>query len=129
MFFFNPLFLCFMIPAMIMGFMAQAAVKGRFNKYSRVRNFRGLTGAQVARRILDENGLYNVVVEETQGFLSDHYDPRSRTLRLSSEVARVPSVAAVGIAAHESGHALQHAQGYAPLQIRSAMVPAVQFGS
>src|SRR5688572_10657009 len=129
MFFLDPFFLCFMIPSMILGFVAQAAVKSRFAKYSQVRTMRGLTGAQVARRILDENGLYNVVVEETQGFLSDHYDPRSQTLRLSPDVARVPSVAAAGIAAHESGHALQHAKGYAPLQIRSALVPAVQFGS
>ena len=120
MFFFDPLFLCFMIPSMILGFVAQAAVKNRFAKYSQVRTMRGLTGAQVARRILDENGLYNVVVEETQGFLGDHYDPRSQTLRLSPDVARVPSVAAAGIAAHESGHALQHAKGYAPLQLRSA---------
>jgi uncharacterized protein len=129
MFFFDPFFLCFMIPSMILGFIAQAAVKSRYAKYSQVRTVRGLTGAQVARRILDENGLYNVVVEETQGFLSDHYDPRSQTLRLSPDVARVPSVAAAGIAAHESGHALQHSKGYFPLQIRSALVPAVQFGS
>ena len=129
MFFYNPTFLCFMIPALILGFIAQAAVKSKFNKYSRVRTMRGLTGAQVARQILDSNGLYDVAVEETQGFLSDHYDPRSRTLRLSPDVARVPSVAAVGVAAHESGHALQHAKGYVPLQIRSFMVPAVQFGS
>lgn len=129
MFFFDPVFLAFMIPAMILGFITQAAVKSRFNKYAQVRTFRGLTGARVARQILDSNGLYDVVVEETQGFLSDHYDPRSRTLRLSPEVARVPSVAAVGVAAHEAGHALQHARGYVPLQIRSLMVPAVQFGS
>lgn len=90
---------------------------------------RGLTGAQVARQILDTNGLHNVTVEETQGFLSDHYDPRTRTLRLSPDVARVPSVAAVGVAAHEAGHALQHATGYVPLQLRSTLVPAVQFGS
>jgi Zn-dependent membrane protease YugP len=83
----------------------------------------------VARQILDTNGLYDVSIEETQGFLSDHYDPRSRTLRLSPDVARVPSVAAVGVAAHETGHALQHATGYVPLQLRSALVPAVQFGS
>ncbi len=129
MFFFDPIFLLFMIPAMVLGFIAQAAVKSKFNKYSKVRTFRGLTGAQVARQILDQNGLHNVTVEETQGTLSDHYDPRSQTLRLSPEVARVPSVAAVGIAAHESGHALQHAKGYAPLQLRSSLVPAVQFGS
>lgn len=129
MFFYDSTFFCFIIPALILGFIAQAAVKGKFNKYSEVRTARGLTGAQVARQILDSNGLYDVVVEETQGFLSDHYDPRSRTLRLSSQVARVPSVASVGVAAHEAGHALQHAKGYAPLQIRSLMVPAVQFGS
>lgn len=129
MFFFDPLFLCFMIPAIVLGFVAQSAVKGKFNKYSQVRTFRGLTGAQVARQILDSNGLYDVTVEQTQGFLSDHYDPRSRTLRLSPDVARMPSVAAVGVAAHEAGHALQHAKGYLPLQLRSMMVPAVQFGS
>lgn len=114
---------------MILGFIAQSAVQSQFNKYSRVRTLRGLTGAQVARQILNENGLYNVTVEETQGVLSDHYDPRTRTLRLSPQVARAPSVAAVGVAAHETGHALQHAKGYAPLQLRSSLVPAVQFGS
>ena len=129
MFFYDSTFFLFIIPALILGFIAQAAVKSKFNKFSQVRTMRGLTGAQVARQILDTNGLYDVVVEETQGFLSDHYDPRSRTLRLSPQVARVPSVAAVGVAAHETGHALQHANGYAPLQIRSVMVPAVQFGS
>jgi len=113
----------------ILGLIAQAAVKGRFNKYSQVRNSRGLTGAQAAREILDLNGLGNVNIEEVQGRLSDHYDPRTQTLRLSPEVARTPSVAAVGVAAHEAGHALQHSSGYAPLKLRSAMVPAVQFGS
>lgn len=129
MYFYDSTFFCFIIPALILGMIAQAAVKSKFSKYSQVRTMRGLTGAQVARQILDANGLYDVVVEETQGFLSDHYDPRSRTLRLSLDVARMPSVAAVGVAAHEAGHALQHAQGYVPLQIRSLMVPAVQIGS
>jgi Zn-dependent membrane protease YugP len=129
MFFYDSTFFCFIIPALILGFVAQAMVKSKFNKYSKVRTMRGLTGAQVARQILDTNGLYDVKVEETQGFLSDHYDPRSRTLRLSPNVARVPSVSAVGVAAHETGHALQHAKGYLPLQIRSLMVPAVQIGS
>ncbi|MBN1993796.1 MAG: zinc metallopeptidase [Anaerolineae bacterium] len=128
-FYYNSTFLCFIIPALVLGLIAQGLVKSKFNKYAKVRTMRGMTGAQVAREILDSNGLYDVTVEETQGFLSDHYDPRSRTLRLSSEVARVPSVAAAGVAAHESGHALQHAKGYIPLQIRSFMVPAVQFGS
>jgi Zn-dependent membrane protease YugP len=127
--FYDPIFLLFMIPALILGLIAQAAVQGRFKRYSQVRTMRGLTGAQVARQILDTNGLSGVRIEETQGFLSDHYDPGSQTLRLSPDVARSPSVAAVGVAAHETGHALQHAQGYMPLQLRSAMVPTVQFGS
>ena len=126
---YNPYFMMFMLPALILGLIAQAAVKGRFKKYSQVRTSRGLTGAQAAREILDSNQLYDVTIEEARGFLSDHYDPRSRTLRLSSEVARSPSIASVGVAAHEAGHALQHAKGYLPLQMRSAMVPAVQFGS
>jgi uncharacterized protein len=88
-----------------------------------------MTGAQVAREILDSNGLHDVTVQETSGFLSDHYDPRTRTLNLSPDVARVPSVSAAGVAAHEAGHALQHASGYFPLQIRSTLVPAVQFGT
>jgi Zn-dependent membrane protease YugP len=129
MFFFDPVFLCFMIPSIILGFIAQMMIKSRFAKYSQGRTLRGLTGAQVARQILDTNGLYDVSIEEVAGDLSDHYDPRSRVLRLSTEVARRPSVAAVGVAAHEAGHALQHAQGYAPLQLRSAIVPAVQIGS
>jgi Zn-dependent membrane protease YugP len=113
----------------VLGLIAQSMVQGRFKKYSQVRNSRGVTGAQAAREILDSNGLSHVTIEEVQGRLSDHYDPRSETLRLSPDVARVPSVAAVGVAAHEAGHALQHAKGYAPLRLRSALVPAVQFGS
>lgn len=129
MFFLDPRFLCFMIPAIILGMIAQAMVKSRFNKYGQIRTMRGLTGAKIAREILDANGLYNVRVEESHGFLSDHYDPTSHTLRLSPNVARVPSVSAAGVAAHEAGHALQHAKGYVPLQLRSSLVPAVQFGS
>lgn len=129
MFFDISYILIVLAPSLVLGLIAQTLVKGKFNKYAQVRTMRGLTGAQVARKILDENGLYDVKVEETQGFLSDHYDPRSRTLRLSPQVARVPSIASVGVAAHEAGHALQHAKGYVPLQLRSALVPAVQFGS
>lgn len=88
-----------------------------------------MTGAQIARHLLDSQGLYDVQIEETQGFLSDHYDPRGRVLRLSPDVYRSPSVAAAGVAAHEMGHALQHAKGYGPLQVRTAIVPAVQFSS
>jgi hypothetical protein len=127
--FFSPLFWILAIPGLVLGLWAQSRVKSNFNKYSKVRTLRNVSGAQVARDLLDAQGLYDVAVEETQGMLSDHYDPRSRVLRLSPEVYRTPSVAAAGIAAHEMGHALQHAKGYAPLQLRSTLVPATQFGS
>lgn len=129
MFFFSPLYLLFVMPPLLLGLWAQWRVKSNFNKYGRVRTTRGLTGAQVARQMLDAEGLYNVEVEMTQGMLSDHYDPRSKVLRLSKEVYSTPSVAAAGIAAHEMGHALQDAKQYAPLKLRSALVPATQFGS
>lgn len=127
--FFDPLFLILALPGLLLGLFAQARVKGAFNKYSKVRTLRNVTGAEVARSLLDAQGLYDVAVEETKGFLSDHYDPRSKVLRLSPDVYRTPSVAAAGVAAHETGHAFQHAGGYFPLQIRSALVPAAQFGS
>ena len=126
---YDTTFFIFIVPVLIMGLIAQVIVKGTFDKYSRVPTVRGLTGAQAARAILDANSLEGVMIEETTGFLSDHYDPRSRTLRLSPDVARSPSVAAVGVAAHESGHALQHATGYVPLQFRSTLVPVVQLGT
>lgn len=126
---FNPYWLIFALPGLILGLWAQSRVRGAFNKYSKVRTARGVTGAQVARTLLDDQGLFNVQIEESKGLLSDHYDPRKRVLRLSPDVYREPSVAAAGIAAHEMGHALQHAGGYFPLQIRSAIVPAAQVGS
>jgi Zn-dependent membrane protease YugP len=129
MFFFNPLFLLFTVPALLLGLYAQMRVRSAFGQYSRVRSASGVTGAQAARRILDANGLYHVAVERVTGFLSDHYDPRSKTLRLSPDVYDTPSLSAVGVAAHESGHALQDKQNYVPLQFRSAMVPSVQIGS
>jgi len=129
MFFFNPLYFVFALPALLLGLYAQMKVRSAFDKYSNVRSARNITGAQAARRILDENGLQHVMVERVDGFLSDHYDPRSKTLRLSSKVYDTPSLAAVGVAAHESGHALQDQQHYVPLNLRSAMVPAVQIGS
>ena len=129
MFFFDPVYLIISLPSLALGFWAQMKVKSAFNKYSRVAAGRGTSGAQVARRILDSNGLGHVNVEETRGFLSDHYDPRSRTLRLSPQVYQSNSVAAVGVAAHEAGHALQHSTNYAPLTLRSAIVPGVQIGS
>lgn len=129
MFFFDPIYLILALPGLLLGLWAQARVRGTFNKYSKMRTARGMSGAEVARFLLDQQGLHDVAVEETQGFLSDHYDPRTRILRLSPDVYRTPSVAAAGVAAHEMGHALQHSGGYGPLKIRSAIVPAVQFGS
>lgn len=127
--FFNPVYFIFALPALLLGMWAQFKVQSSFSKYSRVRSTVGLSGAEIARRMLDMSGLYNVRVEMVQGVLSDHYDPRSRTLRLSPDVYRGNSLAAAGVAAHEAGHALQHQDAYLPLQIRSAIVPAVQFGS
>ena len=122
-------YLLFSLPALLLGLWAQARVRSAFNKYSQVRTASGMTGAQVARRMLEVNGLYDVSIEATRGMLGDHYDPRSKTLRLSPEVFQSPSVAAAGIAAHEAGHALQDAKGYKPLQLRTSMVPTVRIGS
>lgn len=127
--FFDPTYFIFMIPGLLFMLWAQSKVKGNYGKFSKVRNHQGLTGAQVARTILDRNGLQEVPVEAIPGELTDHYDPRKRVLRLSQGVYGVASVAAIGIAAHETGHALQHQKAYAPLQVRGAMVPAVNIGS
>lgn len=129
MFYFDPMWFILALPGLLLGLWAQARVKGAFNKYSKVRTLRGVTGAQVARTLLDAQGLQSVQVEQSGGFLSDHYDPRAKVLRLSPDVYNAPSVAAAGIAAHEMGHALQDASGYGPLQLRSAIVPAARFGS
>ena len=118
-----------LIPAIIFTFYAQMKVKSNFNRYSRVRNDRNLTGAQAARKVLDANGLANVRIEAVKGSLTDHYDPRTRVLRLSQSVCNVNSIAAVSVACHEAGHALQHAEGYAPLKIRNSIVPIANFAS
>lgn len=123
------LYLVISLPALLLGLWAQFRVRAAFGKYSQVHTGSGLTGAGVARQILDTNGLNDVPVERVDGFLSDHYDPRHRVLRLSPAVYDGDSLSAAGVAAHEAGHALQHQQGYAMLKLRSAMVPAVQFGS
>lgn len=123
------LYLLFSLPALLLGFWAQAKVQGSFRKYSKVRTTTGLTGGQIARRMLDSTGLNHVKVEQVQGFLSDHYDPRAKTLRLSPQVFQSNSLSAAGVAAHEAGHAVQDSTGYAMLQFRSAMVPTVQIGS
>ncbi len=128
MFYFDPIYLLFALPGLLLGMYAQARVRSNFEKYSRVRTATGMTGAQAARRVLDANGLQMVDVERVDGFLSDHYDPRSKVLRLSSQVYDTPSLAAVGVAAHEAGHAIQDQKQYAPLKLRSALVPGVQIG-
>jgi Zn-dependent membrane protease YugP len=127
--FFSPYWLLFALPGLLLSIWAQSKVRGAVKKYSKVHTARGVTGAQVARTLLDDQGLYDVEIEESSGFFSDHYDPRSKTLRLSRDVYREPSIAAAGIAAHEMGHALQDKNGYFPLQIRSAFVPVARFGS
>lgn len=129
MFYWDPMYFVFALPALLLGLWAQFKVQSAFKKYSQVRSMVGMSGAEVARRMLDSNGLYNVKVEETQGFLTDHYDPSSHTLRLSPDVYRSNSIAAAGVAAHESGHALQQKDSYVPLSIRTAIVPTVQVGS
>jgi Zn-dependent membrane protease YugP len=126
---FDPLYIIMVLPTVILMLWAQHKVRSTFSKYSQVPNQRRVTGAEAARYILDSHGLSNVPVEPVAGELTDHYDPRSRTLRLSEPVYRSTSVAALGIAAHEAGHALQHAEGYAPLQVRGALVPVASIGS
>ena len=127
--FFDPLYIIMMVPTIILVLWAQNRVKGTFRKFGAIPNQQGLSGAEVARMILNANGLSSVPVEPIRGELTDHYDPRTRTLRLSEPVYSSRSVAALGIAAHETGHALQHAEGYAPLQFRSMLVPVASIGS
>jgi uncharacterized protein len=127
--FFDPIYLVFVGPGMLLALIATLKVKTTFAHYSRVMAGSGLTGAEAARQMLARNGVTNVTIERADGFLSDHYDPTSRTLRLSSEVYDSPSLSAIGVACHEAGHALQHASAYLWLGLRSSLVPATQFGS
>ncbi len=127
-FFYDPRYLCFMAPAFLLMMLAQLYVSSAYRRWSRVPLRSGLTGAEVADYLARRAGVA-VRIEPVRGFLSDHYDPRTRTLRLSPDNYYGRSVAAAAVAAHELGHALQHASNYKPLALRSAMVPAVQFGS
>ena len=130
MFYFDPLYVILAIPGLLLTLWAQWRVNSTYNQYAQVRNARGITGVQAAEVLIRQVGLQGQVnVEGTPGTLSDHYDPRKQTLFLSPEVARSPSVASVGITAHELGHALQHAQNYGPLNFRMAIVPIVNLGS
>jgi len=129
MFFFDPLWFLIMIPPLIFMIYAQAKVNSAFKKYSKVANSQHITGVEAAQRLLQSNGLGNVKVEGVKSRLGDHYDPRKKVLRLSPAVANTPSVAALGIVAHEVGHAVQDKTGYAFLRFRSSMVPAANLGS
>ncbi len=126
--FFDPMYFLFVGPAILLGIYAQWKVSSAYRKGREIRASSGLTGAQAAAEILSQSGVRGVHVEEVEGVLSDHYDPRSRTLRLSHDVYNGRSLAALGIAAHEAGHALQHGQGYLPLKLRNGIVPLAALG-
>jgi Zn-dependent membrane protease YugP len=129
MFFFNPTYWLYMAPAIILMLVVQWYVKSAYRKWSQVPVRNNITGAQAAQRLIQRSGLYGVQIEAVQGRLSDHYDPRSKVLRLSPNVYQGKSVASLAIAAHELGHALQDQEGYFPLRFRAALIPAVNIGS
>lgn len=126
--YFDPTYFLVLI-GVVLSLLASGKVKSTFSRYSQVRNSRGLTGAQAAEQVLHTAGIYDVRIEHIGGNLTDHYDPRTKVLRLSDSVYGQTSVAAVGVAAHECGHAIQHARGYAPLKLRSTLVPVATFGA
>jgi len=129
MLFFDPLYMLFMLPALILATFAAIRTQATFHRYSRVSASSGMTGAEAARALLEAQGIRGVNIGISRGFLSDHYDPRDRSLRLSPQVYHSSSLAAIGVACHEAGHALQHAEGYMPLALRSQLVPVTQLGS
>jgi hypothetical protein len=125
----NLSYLIFILPALLLGLWAQAKVKHTFNKYNKITNSRGMTGAQAARMVLDQNGLTHVRIEHVSGELTDHYDPRDNVIRLSNPVYDSTSIGAIGVACHEAGHAVQHAEEYVPIKLRTAILPICNFGS
>lgn len=127
--YFDWTYLFFVLPGMIFAMIASAAVDSTFAKYSKQLSSRGITGAQAARFVLDKNGLQNIPIEQISGKLTDHYDPRANVIRLSNDVYNSTSTASIGVACHEVGHAIQHATGYTPIKIRSAIVPITNIGS
>lgn len=127
--FFDWTYLVLVMPAVIFSLWASARVNSTFKRYSAVRPASGMTGAEAARRVLDANGLYNVRIERISGNLTDHFDPRTNVIRLSDSVYGSSSTAAIGVAAHEAGHAVQYANGYVPLKLRNAIIPATNLGS
>ena len=126
---FDPMYLLFVGPAILLSMWASWKTRSAFNKYSKVRAMAGLSGAQAAQRLLDRAGIGDVEVVPTRGYLSDHYNPLTKKLALSEAVYSQPSIAAVGVACHEAGHAIQHATGYKPLWLRSTLVPTANIGS
>lgn len=122
-------YILLVLPALLFAMWAQQMVAGSFKKYSRVPTERGLTGADAAREVLSRSGVTNVRIEPVKGSLTDHFDPRDNVIRLSEDVYNVSSISAVGVAAHEAGHALQHAFGYSPMRLRSAIIPITNIGS
>ncbi len=129
MFFIDPLWFIIAIPGLILAGFATYITKSTFHKYARYAASSGVTGAEAARRLLDSRGLQNVRIEPVRGFLSDHYDPRNRTLRLSPDVYQSNSLSAIGVACHEAGHAIQHAEHFTPLALRSTLVPMASIGT
>jgi uncharacterized protein len=122
-------YLLYMLPALLIGLIAQLYVNSSFSRWSQVQNRAGMSGADVAQRLMERHGMYNLKLKGTPGQLTDHYDPRNKTLALSQDIAQRPSVAAMAIAAHELGHAQQDKDGYVPMRIRSALVPMVNIGT
>ena len=122
-------YILILIPVLIFSLWAQASVTSTFNRYQKVTNKRRMTGYDAARLILDRNGLYDVQIEQIAGNLTDHYDPKANVIRLSDAVFSTPSIAAVGVAAHEAGHAVQYATNYGPIRLRASIVPLTQFAS
>ena len=129
MFFFDPLYLMFMLPGLALSIWASYRTKSAFKKYSKVRSMMGHTGAQAAKAMLDRAGIYDVKITRSHGLLSDHYNPVTKSLALSEQVYGSPSIAAIGVATHEAGHAIQHAKSYGPLWLRSTLVPTASIGS
>lgn len=128
-FYYDTIYWIVLIPVLLLSVYAQAQVSGSFNRYSQVRNRRHITGAQAAYEVLRANGVMDVAIRPCRGKLTDHYDPRDNTIYLSEPVYNADTVAAVGVAAHEAGHAVQYAVGYGPVRLRSAIIPVTQFGS
>lgn len=129
MYYIDWTYIVFVIPMLLLSMIASAGVNRAFSKYSRVLSRRGISGADAARRVLSANGVAGVSVERVSGKLTDHYDPRTNTIRLSEDVYSSTSVAAIGVASHEAGHAVQYALGYSPAKLRSAIVPVTNIGS